>query len=166
MNGISKSAGFTLVELLITVAILAIVVALAAPSFNDSIQRNQRIACANGLVGVLQLARSEAVRVAAPITVTATAPSGIAGGVTVYRDLDGGSDVDPDEVIRRTSSCNGPSVSVASGSIDFSYLPDGQTSLPDLLEIEICENSTSGETGRKLSVLSTGVLKSTPLTCS
>ena len=110
------------------------------------------------------LAGSEAVRVVAPVTVTA--PSGIAAGVTVYRDLDGGSDVDPDEVLRRTSSCNGPSVSVASGSIDFSYLPDGQTSLPNLLEIEICEDSTSGETGRKLSVLSTGVLQSTPLTCS
>ena len=164
MNGFTKRAGFTLVELLITVAILAIVTALAAPSFNDFIQRNKRTACANALVGVLHLARSEAVRVVAPVTVTA--PSGIAGGVTVYRDLDGGSDVDPDEVLRRTSSCNGPSVSVASGSIDFSYLPDGQTSLPNLLEIEICEDSTSGETGRKLSVLSTGVLQSTPLTCS
>lgn len=55
-------AGFTLVELVITIAVVAILVALATPSFTSVINSNRLTAQANNLVADLQLARSEAVR--------------------------------------------------------------------------------------------------------
>ena len=57
-----KSRGFTLVELLITVSILAILLAIAAPSFRDLIQSNRTQTIANDLTTALQFARSEAVK--------------------------------------------------------------------------------------------------------
>lgn len=53
--------GFTLLELMITVAITVILVALAWPSFQDFIRRNAVIAQTNQLVASLQYARNEAV---------------------------------------------------------------------------------------------------------
>jgi type IV fimbrial biogenesis protein FimT len=55
-------AGFTLVELMITIAVLAILIALATPSFTSVINSNRLAAQANNLTADLQLARSEAVR--------------------------------------------------------------------------------------------------------
>lgn len=56
------SRGFTLVELMVTLAVLAIVLAIAAPSFTTLIQSNRTQTISNDLVGALQYARSEAVK--------------------------------------------------------------------------------------------------------
>lgn len=58
----SKPAGFTLVELMVTVAVLAILLAIATPSFTSIINGNRLASGANELVASLQLARSEAVK--------------------------------------------------------------------------------------------------------
>lgn len=41
-NSISKAAGFTLIELMITVVIISILAAVAFPSYNDSVRKTQR----------------------------------------------------------------------------------------------------------------------------
>jgi type IV fimbrial biogenesis protein FimT len=57
-----RSTGFTLVELMVTVAVLAIVAALAVPSFTTIMHRNRLTTAANEMVGALQGARMEAIR--------------------------------------------------------------------------------------------------------
>lgn len=64
-----RSAGFSLVELMITVAVLAVIVAISAPSFTGVFNNNRLTAGANGLVTSLQTARSEALRRNAPVVV-------------------------------------------------------------------------------------------------
>lgn len=54
--------GFTLVELMVTVAVLAILIAIATPSFTSVINNNRLAGHANEFVATLQLARMEAVR--------------------------------------------------------------------------------------------------------
>ncbi len=56
-----RSAGFTLIEVLVTVAILSITLAMAIPSLKDFRQRQQGVAFTNLLVSHLNLARSSAV---------------------------------------------------------------------------------------------------------
>jgi type IV fimbrial biogenesis protein FimT len=56
------SRGFTLLELLMVVAIGAIVLAIGIPSFMDLIARNRVTTQVNELIANLQVARSEAVK--------------------------------------------------------------------------------------------------------
>ena len=65
--------GFTLIELMVTVSVLAILLALAWPSFTALINNNRLAAQTNELVASLQLAKSEAVRRNARITVCPSA---------------------------------------------------------------------------------------------
>jgi type IV fimbrial biogenesis protein FimT len=56
------SRGFTLLELLMVVAVGAIVLGLGIPSFMDLIARNRMTTQVNELIANLQLARSEAIK--------------------------------------------------------------------------------------------------------
>lgn len=53
--------GFTLLELMVTLAVAAILVTIAIPSYRGLVQRNALTASVNDLVGDLNYARSEAV---------------------------------------------------------------------------------------------------------
>jgi type IV fimbrial biogenesis protein FimT len=55
-------SGFTLVELLITVAVVAIVLALAAPTLREVILNNQRSTQLNAIMSSLNVARAAAVQ--------------------------------------------------------------------------------------------------------
>ncbi|SDF14987.1 MULTISPECIES: GspH/FimT family pseudopilin [Rhodanobacteraceae] len=56
-----KRKGFTLIELMVTVLVLAILVGIAAPSFVDFMRRNQVTSQANEFLGALRLARASAI---------------------------------------------------------------------------------------------------------
>jgi type IV fimbrial biogenesis protein FimT len=56
------AAGFTLVELMVTVAIVAILMAIGAPQLQSFLQKQRVAADVNSLTAAVQLARSEALK--------------------------------------------------------------------------------------------------------
>ncbi len=54
--------GFTLVELMVTIAVLAILLAIAIPSFNGLLSAGRLTSTSNELVAALQMARAESIR--------------------------------------------------------------------------------------------------------
>lgn len=58
----NRNTGFTLIELIITVVLAAIVLTIGVPTFRTAILNNTRVAQVNEFVGVLSLARSEAAK--------------------------------------------------------------------------------------------------------
>lgn len=71
MGLIRRAQGFTLVELLVTVAIVAILAALAYPNYREFLINSAVSDNTNNLIGALNMARSEAVKRGRPTAVIA-----------------------------------------------------------------------------------------------
>lgn len=56
------SKGFTLIELMVTVVVVGVVAAIAFPNFQNLIRSNRIATAHNELIGLLNLARSDAIR--------------------------------------------------------------------------------------------------------
>ena len=71
-----SNRGFTLIELMVVCAVVAILVGVAAPSLNHFVQTNRLSNETNSLVSALNLARSEAINLRSPVTVCASNTAG------------------------------------------------------------------------------------------
>jgi type IV fimbrial biogenesis protein FimT len=79
-----RAAGFTLLELMLTVSIVAIMLAIAVPSFRYVTTANRASAEINGLLGDMQFARGEAIREGLPITICSSSDGATCLGSTAW----------------------------------------------------------------------------------
>lgn len=83
-----KVSGFTIVELMVTIAIFGILVAMAAPSFDQLIRRSRLDAGAESFQSALAYTRSEATKRAARVSMLASGglSGNFADGWTIFTD--------------------------------------------------------------------------------
>ena len=94
------SKGFTLIELMVTVAIAGIVMGLGIPTFSQLITNSRLTTSINELVTSLNLARSEAIKRGQPVTLRKAGAQWEAGW-TIFTDFNGnGTQDDTDELLR------------------------------------------------------------------
>lgn len=154
------SPGFTVIEALIAVAILAILLALAAPSFAKFVKDNRRASVVNDLIVSVQIARSEATRrgqrvVVCPSNDAQTAcadDTDWSGGWIVYAITAGGP-----ELIKVFPAT--PLVMISSDQARFIYPPPTDrlgTSEPPNLALWTVMDDRGGKHARFVDVLPSG----------
>ena len=152
-----ENSGFTIIELLITVAIAGTLLAIALPSYRNQVANNCLTANVNNLVTSLQLARSEATRRRATVFVTATSPTAtneFGAGWTVWEDIDDDTNIDDIEKIKVvTTTCTATTIDETGNDSEFQYRPTGF--IDNAGEFNVCDDRT-GETGRQLTISVTG----------
>ena len=161
-------AGFTLIELIVTLAIAAIVLTQGIPSFWTTIQNNKISTTTNDLVGDINLARSEAISRGVTVTLCrsdnpqAGASCGNAGawntGWLIYADDDNSGDFDPanDTLIRIGQPVsNTITLSSSAGVTGISYSSNGLTSSAATAVFAFCD-SRGVDYGNELRVNTTG----------
>ncbi len=100
-----KAAGLSLAELLVTLAIAAILFGLAAPAFRDLTAANQSAAALNQLIGAVATARSAAITHHALVTLCPGAAGACLGrdqwhrGALLFEDRDGNGRVGRGETV-------------------------------------------------------------------
>jgi type IV fimbrial biogenesis protein FimT len=153
---ISRARGFTLMELMVTLAIAAILATIAVPSFQTMINNNRLTSQANEFISALNYARSEAVKRGTSVILTANTSGSWEDGWVVSS---GGTD------IRNYDSFDGNSTLANSGVATVTYKATGFISVTSDLSFKLCDDRT-GETGREIQISVTGRVSVSNYTCS
>lgn len=134
------SAGVTLVELLVTLAVLAIVLALGAPQLGSFLTNRAVVAHTSLFASDLRFARSEALKRGQTVTLCAAATitppactnapgdAGFANGWIVFADPNANGTIDDtDTVLRIQQPVTDRMASITSGQYAFSFVNIGIT---------------------------------------
>ena len=179
-----KQSGFTLIEMMVVLAIAVILTTSAVPSFQTFIQNNRLSTASHQFITSLNLARSEAVKRGKRVTVckisnstACTTSNGWEQGWIIFVDEDGNGarDAGTDELLR---------VQVALAGIDsidgqthvanlisyadsgFPQLVTGGSLSPQLSTLVICDSRDFGSHAKALVVNTTGSVRTTSATDS
>lgn len=143
--------GFTLIELMITLAVIGVLITIAAPNFSAVIKNNCITTKTNTLISSLQYARSEATKRKKQINITKNS-SGWSFGWDISEE---GKASDPIKVIN-FSSCGTTTMEPKDTFSKYSYKASGfPTTTKTKKIINVCDDR-GGEIGREISVSVTG----------
>jgi type IV fimbrial biogenesis protein FimT len=126
--------GFTLMELMMTLAVVGVILAITAPNFRQFLLNSRMTGAANDLLGAVQLARSEAIKRQLPVALCASAdpnaepPECAAqfGGWAVWVDADNDAVIDGGEDVIAKHDIPPASLSLTSNGSGFmSFAPSG-----------------------------------------
>ncbi len=130
-----RQPGFTLIELMVTIAIAAILLTIGVPSFQGLFNRNQVATVTNDFMSALNLARSEAAKGGATTQLcmsnnqsTCTGNSGWSNGWIVWADRNNNGALDNGELVR----VHGPITAgktIITGGVQTSFSFNGQGTL-------------------------------------
>jgi type IV fimbrial biogenesis protein FimT len=172
-----SSSGFTIIELLTTLAVAGILLSVAIPSYRDLVRNNCLTTNTNLLVVSFQQARSEAIKRRTDVTVAAAGTW--ANGWTIKlkedrdddavmdtgEDYNGDGDLDADALVRTvTLGCTTTITEIdaaaainpgdsSAGDTSFVYGSDGF--IDKAATFDFCDDRTA-ETGRQVRVSITG----------
>ncbi|HET7586565.1 MAG TPA: GspH/FimT family pseudopilin [Gammaproteobacteria bacterium] len=122
--------GFTLIELIVVIAILAIFVTTAVPGFSRLVTRERRVSTVLSVVRALNFARAKAITTGRYIQVCKSGDAAQcdesvtwSDGWIVYVDRDEDSDLDAEERILRRRGAMDESVELTANQNAFTFRP-------------------------------------------
>lgn len=147
-----KTSGFTLVELMITLVVAGVILAIGVPSFTTAIRNNRISAMSNQLVSALSLARSEAVKRSETVTFCATTNGTTCAASTNWQTgwiiLDAGNNI-----LRRWDALKG-NTTLTGSAAQIQYLSTGFLNTAETFQLRTSD--CVGEEGRDISISVTG----------
>lgn len=166
--------GFSLLELMIVIAIVGVLASFALPAFDELIKNNCLTSKATDLVTSLHLARSEAIKRRVAVVVRARDSSVTPAPMNEWSDgwdiavnATGGAIIRRFELLSCTQTTMDEIINTPTDVTDnddaYIYYPTGFIDAPGT--IDICDDRT-GETGRRVSINVTGRPNVARVTCT
>jgi type IV fimbrial biogenesis protein FimT len=167
-----RNRGFTLVEMMITIAVMALVLSLAVPSFTNMIRNNRLASGSNELISALTYARSEAVKRRLNVSVCvrdgeacSTDVNNWGQGWLIFTDdLAPSGQIDgPTDVVLLRADPSDAGVQITAGAASVTFNPLGET---NNATFTVTKSGCKGNNERRLTVQSTGRLSLARRQCS
>ena len=158
----NKQTGLTLIEMLISLAILAIVITAVSPSIQSMLIKNRIVSEINELSAVIQFARNNAIDQQITTTVCPSADYSACSNnwnnpKMVFVDSDGnGSRADNEELLASSGPVSANNV-LTSGANLLQFAPGGEASVSTTLLL--CNANRQAEFARALNVTLQGRVK-------
>ncbi len=170
-----KNSGFTLLELIITVAVISIVMAFAIPSMRTFTQNDRLTTQINELVGHLAYARSEAVKRSSQVvvcesnnTTTCTGGTNWENGWLIFVDTNNDNALSVGEdILRARQLLKGNNTLIPAGGISTTVIYDyrGYATATSTGTFSLCD-SRGNAFGKAIAITNTGrVRKEGAVTC-
>ncbi len=160
----TNAQGFTLVELMVTLAVAAILTVIGIPAYQDLVRRNRLVTTANAVATDLVTAKSEAIRRGRAVNVSALSGNGDwTSGWRIWVDqnangtFDAGTDLELEAHPALAHLEMNATTNVS--TVAFNGMAEASTGVV----WELC--GESGEEGRRLNLNVTGRLSVTTVTC-
>ena len=160
-----KKSGFTLLELLITVALISILVAVALPSMRAFSQNDRLTTNINTMIGHLSYARSEAVKRHAQVSLCVSNDTvGCTGGNwedgwIVYVDADANGTYDSatvnEDILRVNQAMEGNNAFTPSAAYGTQVTYDNRGFVTATGSFLLCDQRT-GDHGKTITISNTG----------
>ena len=160
----NPQSGFTLIEAMVTVAVGAILVAVAAPQLSSVMKSNSMATTVNRFVHSLNIARSEAMKSDRASICVSTNQTSCTGGTwnqgwIVFTDTNGNCTVDADETVVQAADGlknifkvgNVQGITCVTYSGEGFLFPAGSTAT-----FMFCDDRTGTKVGRVITVIRSG----------
>lgn len=169
-----KIQGFTIIEIFVGIAILAILLGMALPSFTESLRNNRAISLSNNFLSFLNYARSEAIKRGSNVSVCPATDDSFSAcgtdwtqGWIVLLDPNGTQTVS-NATILRTELVDDPNLTLAPTpnvnvvTFTSSGFPAANSSN---VSFNILTDGCTGDNGRNITVSFTGQFNVNHVTC-
>ncbi|MFV2061031.1 MAG: GspH/FimT family pseudopilin [Gammaproteobacteria bacterium] len=149
------NSGFTMVELLVALAVSAIAVSLALPNFKNMVSNNRIVSQINNFNGAIALARSEAIKRGRGVTIIPINPANWANGWNIVLPSNA------NQILSHVDAFSGNTVlatNVATPVLQFS--DDGRINTINNIQFTLCNSvrvNIDDKAGKALTVTPTGV---------
>jgi prepilin-type N-terminal cleavage/methylation domain-containing protein len=160
-----QQSGFTLIELMVTVLVGGIVLAIGLPSFADFTKSNRLAAQANSVLTALHLARNEAVNRGHNMRVLPIAAStDWAPGWQVRLDVDNDGVTDAEDTVLRNYDATKKATLVGDAD-NVTYQSSGFVTTTSATSITLTADQCTAEDIRVISVKLSGLVSSARQAC-
>lgn len=161
----NKNKGFTLIELMTSVAIISILLALASPSFYAFIKNNKITTSAKNFYADLNYAKSEALKGNGNVVMKAVSGSAYSNGWMIFVDKNGNDTYDTgDRVLRQQDPLASDQVITVGSPNYLSFNSYGEINSSTTLSFKFCDDR-AGATGKTISVNPVGLIKGVDIVC-
>ena len=168
------NGGFTLIEVMITAALMSIVLSLGVPELHGFVADSRMITAVNDLVRDANVARSEAVKRGGRVTLCTSDDGTTCGGLgdwadgwIAFVDTNGDAVADAVEKIVRVHGAAGGTMQMAGSGAIANYVSFTGTGEPQTPAgaaqsgtVKVCDDRT-GNVGKAISLLASGSIRST-----
>ncbi len=129
-NSAPKSRGFTLVELMVTLSIAAILATLALVSFKTSVDKKGQESSVDKFIAYMNFARTESIKRGTTVSLNTTVTNRWDEKFHIYLDANTDSQYNDGETIIRTvhpDEFSSATITTNNDTSNFSFKPNGKT---------------------------------------